>query len=251
MAGAGVALLPHIMLILVDDWGWNNVGYHRSGQPLRNETHTPTIDALAASGVQLGRMYSPCCTLPTYKVFYLAAPLLLLLVLRSLQPAACRVLRGTRWHQVAALPTCARSARAPPAPAPPRLARARKLDRQRHAPPRYAHQWCGPSRNSLMSGRLPDRIGGTNLHEGANPDGLPRNISTIASKLRDAGYSSAMVGKWGKSSTSLARARARARAPRRRQRAMARPRRGGSAARCACRCPYRYGTVVLSLTAGC
>ena len=49
---------------------------------------------------------------------------------------------------------------------------------------------------SLMSGRLPMHIGATNVHEGSDPDGLPRNISTLSSKLALRGYNSVMVGKW-------------------------------------------------------
>jgi len=41
---------PHIIFMLADDVGWNDVGYHGSPQ-----FATPNIDALAASGVTLER----------------------------------------------------------------------------------------------------------------------------------------------------------------------------------------------------
>ncbi|XP_060091841.1 arylsulfatase B [Heteronotia binoei] len=48
---------PHLVLVLADDLGWNDVGWHGS------EILTPTLDALGASGVRLERYYTqPLCT---------------------------------------------------------------------------------------------------------------------------------------------------------------------------------------------
>ena len=48
---------PHILLIVADDLGWNDVGYHGS------EIRTPRIDGLAASGVRSEQFYVlPTCT---------------------------------------------------------------------------------------------------------------------------------------------------------------------------------------------
>ncbi len=54
---AGASAAPNIVLIVADDLGWGDVGYH--GDRVR----TPHIDALARAGVELDRFYvSPICS---------------------------------------------------------------------------------------------------------------------------------------------------------------------------------------------
>lgn len=56
-AGAGTRRPPHIVFVLADDLGWNDVGFH--GSSIR----TPHLDALAAGGVLLDNYYTqPLCT---------------------------------------------------------------------------------------------------------------------------------------------------------------------------------------------
>ena len=53
---------PNIVLILVDDMGWNDIGYNRV-DGLTNQVETPIIDDLANSGIILERFYTePDCT---------------------------------------------------------------------------------------------------------------------------------------------------------------------------------------------
>ena len=53
----GAAPRPHIILLISDDMGWNEVGYHGS------KIATPHIDGLAKEGVQLDRFYvHPICS---------------------------------------------------------------------------------------------------------------------------------------------------------------------------------------------
>jgi arylsulfatase A-like enzyme len=54
---------PNLLFILLDDFGWNDAGYHNGGRPNEGWTSTPTLDRLAASGVKLESYYTaPICS---------------------------------------------------------------------------------------------------------------------------------------------------------------------------------------------
>jgi arylsulfatase A-like enzyme len=54
---------PNVVMLLVDDWGWSNVGFHHhidasSSEEEKQaalEAHTPNIDKLVAEGIELDR----------------------------------------------------------------------------------------------------------------------------------------------------------------------------------------------------
>jgi arylsulfatase A-like enzyme len=52
-------LPPNVLLILADDLGWKDVGYHKS------EIRTPNIDRIAEEGLELDRMYVQSTCSPT------------------------------------------------------------------------------------------------------------------------------------------------------------------------------------------
>ncbi|KAG5185241.1 alkaline-phosphatase-like protein [Tribonema minus] len=53
-------LQPHIVTIVLDDWGWANWGHHArlvKNQQLQKEVQTPYMDSLAQNGIVLDRLY--------------------------------------------------------------------------------------------------------------------------------------------------------------------------------------------------
>ena len=54
---------PHIIVLLSDDLGWSNVGFHN------DQVHTPHIDALHAEGIELTRHYAYKFCSPTRSSF--------------------------------------------------------------------------------------------------------------------------------------------------------------------------------------
>ena len=107
--------------MLVDDWGWANVGYHRD-TPTK-DISTPNIDSLAKGGLQLDQ--------------------------------------------------------------------------------HYVYNRCAPSRCAFLTGRLPIHVNDVSCEFCYNPDnpvsgfgGIPRNMTVIASKMKEAGYATHQVGKW-------------------------------------------------------
>jgi len=73
----------------------------------------------------------------------------------------------------------------------------------------YAYSWCAPSRSSLLSGRLTVHVNVNHsiptAFVASNPDssgeGIPAGVTTIGSKLKQAGYMTHYVGKWGVGAT--------------------------------------------------
>ena len=61
VAAAADAKQPHLVLMVLDDLGWSDVGFHGSGTNFR----TPQLDSLAADGVILDKFYVQQVCSPT------------------------------------------------------------------------------------------------------------------------------------------------------------------------------------------
>lgn len=60
----------------------------------------------------------------------------------------------------------------------------------------YTHPTCSPTRASLMTGKSPVRLGVIAPLAKINPTGLPIEEVTLADRLKEKGYQTALVGKW-------------------------------------------------------
>jgi arylsulfatase A-like enzyme len=59
---------PHIILVVADDYGWNDIGFHQTENVTCSDKKvvpTPTLDALAASGVKMENYYVQQVCSPT------------------------------------------------------------------------------------------------------------------------------------------------------------------------------------------
>jgi len=119
---AAAAKKPHILMVLIDDLGFAELGYHRP--PGYKEVVTPEIDQLVAQGAALDRF--------------------------------------------------------------------------------YVHKFCSPTRSAIQTGRAPIHVNVVNTppewHNASDPvsgfGGIPRNMTGIATVMREAGYSTHYSGKW-------------------------------------------------------
>ena len=68
LAASEASKLPHIFMVLVDDWGWGDVGYHGARTP-SGESLTPTIDGFVNDGIELNRHYVHMFCTPTRSSF--------------------------------------------------------------------------------------------------------------------------------------------------------------------------------------
>ena len=112
---------PHVVFMLVDDWGWTDVGYHQTTQT--QDIVTLNIDSLVEVGLQLDQ--------------------------------------------------------------------------------HYVYNYCSPLRAALLSGRLPIHVNDIdssqscyNLDDSVSGySGIPRNMTVISAKMKEAGYATHQVGK--------------------------------------------------------
>ena len=70
--------------------------------------------------------------------------------------------------------------------------RAAGVELNRH----YVHKMCTPTRSSYLSGRLPVHVQLTLDNPEAPDAGIPRNMTCIASKLKELGYATHIAGKY-------------------------------------------------------
>jgi arylsulfatase B len=60
----------------------------------------------------------------------------------------------------------------------------------------YTYKYCSPTRSALMSGRLPTHVNQNNKNNDIEAtSGVDLRYTFLAQKMKDAGYSTAMIGK--------------------------------------------------------
>ena len=69
---------------------------------------------------------------------------------------------------------------------------------------RVPSRFCGPTRASLLSGRLPVHVSQQNFRVIQREGAVPLGMATLADKLTAAGYESHIIGKWHLSSSAAA-----------------------------------------------
>lgn len=66
----GKVIRPNIVVIIIDDWGWNNWGIHAQNQPNHLEIRTPNLDSLAREGIIFDRFYTSRMCAPARSSFW-------------------------------------------------------------------------------------------------------------------------------------------------------------------------------------
>jgi len=67
----------------------------------------------------------------------------------------------------------------------------------------YSYKYCSPTRSSLLSGRLPIHVNEFNSDWDLPGTGMPKEMTGLAKKLKQAGYATHQVGKWHAGQASL------------------------------------------------
>ena len=60
----------------------------------------------------------------------------------------------------------------------------------------YVHFTCTPSRSAFLTGRLPVHVQQTLANPDVQNSGIPRNMTALPARLKEAGYNSVVAGKW-------------------------------------------------------
>ena len=60
----------------------------------------------------------------------------------------------------------------------------------------YTYKFCSPSRSAFLTGRLPIHVNFHNSDQRMPGAGIPLGMTTIAEKLKGAGYATHQIGKW-------------------------------------------------------
>lgn len=69
----------------------------------------------------------------------------------------------------------------------------------------YTYKYCSPSRSSLLTGRLPIHVNQNNeCNQIVSKSGADLRMTLLSQKMKDAGYATAMTGKWHCGARSLA-----------------------------------------------
>lgn len=165
------AALPHLVFNLIDDFGWANVGWHRNAG--FNETVTPNMDALVASGVELDQYYVHKYCSPSRSSY------------QSGRACPTRPPRDRNaYHIIPALSPACRL------PVPRECVQLRHVHAQRQRPRvglrRRAYHCKLNNSVRLATCR-------TLTRNPARPKQVPRNMTGIATKLKSAGYATHMV----------------------------------------------------------